>query len=131
MLSLFICALHLACHVTQPMRIIRYARMRVAIMKIYMGFGSRERSFWYHLHPSCTEGSLSPFSFRQHLSSSPVNIFSLFIPTSTYLLTFLLRPAFTVLTLCSCTASFFTINMESLVSPLFSFHVYFPVNPGQ
>ena len=24
--------------------------------------------FWYHLHPSCTEGSLSPLSFRQHLS---------------------------------------------------------------
>ena len=38
-----------------------------------------------------------------------VRIFSLFIPTSTYLLTFLLRPAFTVLTLCSCTTNFFTI----------------------
>ena len=52
-------------------------------------------------------------------------IFSLLIPTSTYLLTFLSRPAFAVLTLCSCTAislPLLQINMESLVSPLFSFH---------
>ena len=27
-----------------------------------MGFGSRERSFWYHLHPSCTEDSLHSLS---------------------------------------------------------------------
>ena len=76
-------------------------------------------------------------SFTLDFESPCAHFLSAHIPTSTYLLTFLSRPAFTVLTLCSCTANLFTIvtnqlqiNMESLVSPpLFSFHVYFPVNP--
>ena len=100
-----------------------------------MGFGYRERSFWYHLHPSCTEGSLSLFTLFQttpfqfpialllSVLSHPVPIFSLLIPTSTYLLTFLSRPAFTVLTLCSCTENLFTIvtNQYGIISLSSSF----------
>ena len=50
-------------------------------------------------------------------------IFSLLIPTSTYLLTFLSRPALTVLTLCSCMANLFTIvtNQYGIISLSSSF----------
>ena len=42
-----------------------------------MGFGSRERSFWYHLHPSCTEGSLSLHSLSDNTCPVPNCSFTL------------------------------------------------------
>ena len=42
-----------------------------------MGFGSRERSFWYHVHPSCTEGSLSLHTLSDNTCPVPNCSFTL------------------------------------------------------
>ena len=105
----------------------------------------RERSFWYHLHPSCTEGSLSLHSLSDNTCPVPNCSFGSESPCAHFLSahTDLNISVDVFVEACIyCSDSLFMygkflyhllqINMESLVSPpLFSFHVYFPVNPEQ
>ena len=111
-----------------------------------MGFGSSERSFWYHLHSSCVLRALSLHSLSDN--TCPVSNCS-FTPGSESPCAHFLS-AHTDLNIsvdvlveacvyCSdsllhvrqISLPLLQINMESLVSPLFSFHVYFPVNTEQ